>query len=275
MATGAAAVLGGRRVIRYLRMFRMFALSELQFELEYRLNFIFVLLEMVLVVGTSVGAVLIMFAHTTNLNGWTQPQMLVLIGVFYLVQGGNALLFEPSFQRLMEHVRLGTLDYHLLKPVNTQFIVSVRHMRVVRIPDVLLGFIVMGVGLAQLGARVGPLDALLFALALLCGLALVYSLLLVLVTLSFWFVRVENLLTIFWAFTDAGRFPLDVYPGWLRFTLSTVVPIGIAVTAPSQAIASKIGPVEVALLAAGTVVAFTVASAFWRLGLRNYTGASA
>ncbi len=262
-------------MIRYLRMFRMFALSELQFELEYRLNFIFVLLEMVLVVGTSVGAVLIMFAHTTNLNGWTLPQMLVLIGVFYLIQGGNALLFEPSFQRLMEHVRLGTLDYHLLKPVNTQFIVSVRHMRVVRIPDVLLGFIVMGVGLAQLGARVGPLDALLFALALLCGLALVYSLLLVLVTLSFWFVRVENLLTIFWAFTDAGRFPVDLYPGWLRFTLSTVVPIGIAVTAPSQAIASKIGPVEVALLAAGTVVAFTVASAFWRLGLRNYTGASA
>ncbi|TMB62154.1 MAG: multidrug transporter [Chloroflexi bacterium] len=275
MATGAAAVLGGGRMIRYLRMFRMFALSELQFELEYRLNFIFVLLEMVLVVGTSVGAVLIMFAHTTNLNGWTLPQMLVLIGVFYLIQGGNALLFEPSFQRLMEHVRLGTLDYHLLKPVNTQFIVSVRHMRVVRIPDVLLGFIVMGVGLAQLGARVGPLDALLFALALLCGLALVYSLLLVLVTLSFWFVRVENLLTIFWAFTDAGRFPVDLYPGWLRFTLSTVVPIGIAVTAPSQAIASKIGPVEVALLAAGTVVAFTVASAFWRLGLRNYTGASA
>src|SRR5439155_889736 len=126
-----------------------------------------------------------------------------------------------------------TLDYHLLKPVNTQFIVSVRHMRVVRIPDVLLGFIVMGVGLAQLGARVGPLDALLFALALLCGLALVYSLLLVLVTLSFWFVRVENLLTIFWAFTDAGRFPVDLYPGWLRFTLSTVVPTGIRLPAGS------------------------------------------
>jgi len=261
--------------MRYLRMFRMFALTEFQFEAEYRLNFLLVLLEMTLVVGTSVGAVLIMFGHTNNLNGWTLPQMLVLIGVFYLIQGGNALLFEPSFQRLMEHVRLGTLDYHLLKPVNTQFIVSVRHLRVVRIPDVLLGFVVMGVGLVQLGEAISFGAALLFAIALLCGLALVYALLLVLVTLSFWFVRVENLLTIFWAFTDAGRFPVDVYPGWLRFTLSTVVPIGIAVTAPSQAISGKLDVFAVALLAAGTLAAYLVASAFWRLGLRNYTGASA
>jgi ABC-2 type transport system permease protein len=262
-------------VIRYLRMFRMFALTELQFELEYRLNFLLVLLEMTLVVGTSVGAVLVMFAHTSNLNGWTLPQMLVLIGVFYLVQGGNALLFEPSFQRLIEHVRLGTLDYHLLKPVNTQFIVSVRHLRVVRIPDILLGFIVMGVGLVQLGEAISLGAAVLFAIALFCGLALVYALLLVLVTLSFWFVRVENLLTIFWAFTDAGRFPVDIYPGWLRFTLSTVVPIGIAVTAPSQAISGRLEPLSVGLLVAGTLVAYLAASAFWRMGLRNYTGASA
>lgn len=262
-------------MIRYWRMFRSFALSELQFEMEYRMNFVLVLLEMVLVVGTSVGAVLVMFAHTNTLNGWTLPQMLVLIGVFYLIQGGNAMLFEPSFERLMEHVRLGTLDYHLLKPVNTQFIVSVRHLRVVRVPDVVLGFLVMAVGVAGLQERVGLGEAVLFALALVCGILLVYALLLVLVTLSFWFVRVENLLAVFWAFTDAGRFPVDVYPGWLRFTLSTIVPIGIAVTAPSQAISGTIDAMGVGVLALGTVVAFVLASAFWKIGLRSYTGASA
>lgn len=262
-------------MLRYLRVFRLFALSEFQFEAEYRWNFLLVLFEISLVVGTSVAAVLVMFGHTTTLNGWTLPEMLVLLGVYYLVQGASNLVFEPSFERLMEHVRVGTLDFHLLKPLNTQFLVSTRHMQMARIPDFLLGFLILAIGLAQMGQTATPTSALLFALALVCGLALVYSLLLVLVTLSFWFVRVDNLLTIFWSFLDAGRFPVDVYPAWLRVTLSTVVPIGIAVTAPSQAIASKIGPSEVALLAAGTVVAFVVASAFWRLGLRNYTGASA
>ena len=262
-------------MVRYWRMFRAFASTEFQFEMEYRLNFLFTLIEMLLVVGTSVGAVLVMFSHTTTLNGWTLPQMLVLIGVYYLVQGGTSLFFSPSFERLMEHIRLGTLDFHLLKPANTQFLVSLRHLRMVRIPDVGLGFIVLVYGLVHVGADVGLGEAVLFAVALLAGYVLVYALLLSLVTLAFWFVRIENLLTIFWAFTEAGRFPVDVYPGWLRLTLSTVVPIGIAVTAPSQAIAGRLDLIGIALLCAGALFAWGVASAFWRTGLRSYTGASA
>jgi ABC-2 type transport system permease protein len=108
-----------------------------------------------------------------------------------------------------------------------------------------------------------------------CGLLLVYSLLLVLSTLSFWFVRVENLLAIFWSFLDAGRFPVDLYPGWLRVTLSTVVPIGIAVTVPAQAIAGRLDWIGFGAMLGGTVVTFFFAGWFWRRGLRSYTGASA
>ncbi|MGH2451108.1 MAG: ABC transporter permease [Candidatus Limnocylindria bacterium] len=262
-------------MIRYLRMFRAFATTEFQFEMEYRVNFVLVLFEMVLVVGTSVAAVLIMFTHTDTLNGWTLPQMIVLLGVFYLVQGGTNLVFGPSFERLMEHVRLGTLDFHLLKPANVQFLVSTRHLRIVRISDLLLGFGVLGYGLALVGDAVTLADILLFALVLFFGAVLIYALLLTLVTLSFWLVRVENLLAIFWSFTDAGRFPVDLYPGWLRVTLSTVVPIGIAVTAPAEAVAGRLDPAGVALVGAGAAAAWWLASAFWRIGLRSYTGASA
>ena len=63
----------------------------------------------------------------------------------------------------------------------------------------------------------------------------------------------ENLLAIFWSFLDAGRFPVDVYPGWLRVTLSTVVPIGIAVTLPAQAIAGRLDALALVGMVAGTV----------------------
>src|SRR6266511_6071419 len=182
---------GGRLMIRYLRMFRAFAASEFQFEMEYRGNFYLSIFEMFLVIGTSIAAVLVMFGHTPTMNGWTLPQMIVLLGVYYLIQGGVNLVFSPSFERLMEHV------------------------------------------------------------------------------------RVENLLAIFWAFTEAGRFPVDVYPLWLRISLSTIVPIGIAVTAPANAIAGRMDGLGVALLGAGTFLAVAIASALWRRGLRSYTGASA
>ena len=262
-------------MLRYLRMFGSFASSEFQFEMEYRGNFYLGIFEMFLVIGTSIGAVLIMFGHTTTLNGWTLPQMIVLLGVYYLIQGGVSLIFSPSFERLMEHVRVGTLDFHLLKPVNVQFLVSTRHLKVVRLADLVLGLGVVIVGLLQIGAEVGVGAAVLFVLSLLFGVMLVYSLLLGLVTLAFWFVRVENLLAIFWAFTEAGRFPVDVYPLWLRVSLSTIVPIGIAVTAPANVIAGRMDWIAVAVLGAGTVLAVGLASALWRWGLRSYTGASA
>jgi ABC-2 type transport system permease protein len=88
-------------------------------------------------------------------------------------------------------------------------------------------------------------------------------------------VRVENLLAIFWSFIDAGRFPVDLYPGWLRVTLSTIVPIGIAVTVPAQAIAGRLDLVGLVSMVLGTILVWLFAAWFWRIGLQNYTGASA
>src|SRR5438105_327305 len=266
-------VLGGGRVIRYVRIVRTFVTAEMQTELAYRLNFVLGILEMVLVIGTSIGAVLVLFTQTSSLNGWSLPQMIALTGVYYLVQGGVNLVFSPSFEKLMEHVRQGTLDFTLLKPANTQFLVSTRHFRLVRLVDFLFGMGVVVVGLLMLGDAVTPWSALAFLVTLACGIACVYTLLLTLVTLAFWFVRVDNILAIFWAFTDAGRFPIDLYPGWLRLTLATIVPIGIAVTVPAEAISGRMSLETFAGMLAGTAFSVTFASWFWRRGLRSYTGA--
>ena len=260
---------------RYLRIIRTFMAAELKNEMAYRLNLLLGIFEMLLVMGTSIGAVLVLYTHTTSLNGWTLPQMIALTGVYYVLQGGVNLVFAPSFEKLMEHVRMGTLDFTLLKPANAQMLLSTRHFAMIRVADLLLGLVVVAVGLFLVAEAVTPWALVSFAITLACGVMLVYALLLTLVTLSFWFVRIDNIMAIFWAFTDAGRFPIDLYPGWLRFTLATVVPIGIAVTVPAQAIAGRM-PIETfAGMLAGTAIAVAAASWFWRLGLRNYTGASA
>jgi ABC-2 type transport system permease protein len=262
-------------MMRYGRIMRTFLGAEVKTELAYRLNFILGIFEMVLVIGTSIGAVLVLFTQTTSLNGWSLPQMIALTGVYYLVQGGVNLVFAPSFEKLMEHVRLGTLDFTILKPANTQFLVSTRHFRIVRVVDFVFGTSVVIAGLVMLGSAVTAWSVVTFVVTLACGIACVYALLLTLVTLSFWFVRVDNILAIFWAFTDAGRFPIDLYPGWLRLTLATIVPIGIAVTVPAEAISGRMSLETFAGMLAGTAFSVGFASWFWRRGLRSYTGASA
>jgi ABC-2 type transport system permease protein len=261
--------------VRYLRLLAIFARTELQFAAEYRVNLLLDLFEELIIVVTSFGAVLILFTHTGVINGWTLAQMTVLLGVYYILQGANSVLFETSFERFMEHVRMGTLDFILIKPANSQFLASARHVQLAQAGQVVLGLIMIGYGIAQIGEGVGLLQSLAFVVTLACGLGLVYCLLLVLSTLAFWFVRVENLLAIFWAFVDAGRFPVDVYPGWLRITLSTIVPIGIAVTVPAQAIAGRLDTLGLVSMVGGTIVVWWFAGWFWKQGLRNYSGASA
>jgi ABC-2 type transport system permease protein len=262
-------------MIRYARIMRTFLAAEVKNELAYRLNFFLGIFEMIIVIGTSIGAVLVLFTQTTSLNGWSLPQMIALTGVYYLVQGGVNVVFSPSFEKLMEHVRQGTLDFTLLKPANTQILVSIRHFRIVRLVDFFIGTSVVIVGLAMLGSTVTAWSVLTFLVTLACGIACVYALLLSLVTLAFWFVRVDNILAIFWAFTDAGRFPIDLYPGWLRFTLATLVPIGIAVTVPAEAISGRLSAETFFAMLAGTAFSVGFASWFWGRGLRSYTGASA
>jgi ABC-2 type transport system permease protein len=261
--------------MRYLRLLALFAAAELQLSIEYRANLLLDLFEEAVIVVTSLLAVVVMFSHTSAINGWTLGQMIVLLGVYYLIQGAQSVVFETSFERFMEHVRLGTLDFILIKPANSQFMVSARHVQIAQLGQMVLGLLLVGVGVVQVGAAVGLFEVVAFVLTLVCGLALVYCLLLVLSTLAFWFVRVENLLAIFWSFLDAGRFPVDVYPGWLRVTLSTVVPIGIAVTVPAQAVAGRLDALGLLAMLVGTLGVWLFASWFWRLGLRNYTGASA
>ncbi|TMF80268.1 MAG: hypothetical protein E6I18_06085 [Chloroflexi bacterium] len=261
-------------MIRYARLLRLFFRTELQYELEYRLNLILEILQTVVVTATSVGAVLVLFSYTTVLNGWDLGAMLVLLGCFYLVQGFGELVLQPSFEKFMEHVRLGTLDFALLKPASAQFLVTLRHFQVVALAQMALGAIVVAVGLGRIPS-VGAFEAIGFPIALVCGFALIYALLLALSTFAFWFVRVDNLMALYWSFMDAGRFPVDVYPGWLRVTLSSAVPIGVAVTVPAQMIAGRLDAIGLGFLVVGSATAFYLASRFWRLGLRSYTGASA
>ena len=260
--------------MRYLRLLALFFRTELAYELEYRTNLTLELLQMVVIITTSVGAVLVLFNYTTVLNGWDLGAMLVLLGCFYLVQGFGELVLQPSFEKFMEHVRLGTLDFVLLKPASAQFLVTMRHFQVVQLAQMGLGAVVVIAGLPRV-STLGPTEAAAFVVALVCGFTLIYALLLALSTFAFWFVRIDNLMAIYWSFLDAGRFPVDIYPGWLRVTLSTAVPVGVAVTVPAQAISGRLDVAGLGLLVVGTVAAFFLASWFWRLGLRSYTGASA
>ena len=138
-----------------------------------------------------------------------------------------------------------------------------------------LGILVLAVALTRRGVSVGLEETVAFALVLICGGSIIYSFWLMLATLSFWFIRIENILIIFQTMYEAGRWPIGIYPYWLKFILTFIVPIAFAITVPAQALTGRLTNEELTLDVGLAVVMLIVSRLFWRIGLRNYSGASA
>ena len=110
---------------------------------------------------------------------------------------------------------------------------------------------------------------------LLAGGAIVYSFFLVLATASFWFLRIENILVIFGDVYQTARWPIGIYPQWLRFILTFVVPVAIAVTVPAEAVVGRLTGNRVLLALGVATFALAASRLVWRRGLKRYSGASA
>lgn len=244
-------------------------------ELEYRTNFVVQLFQSLLGVGFWLANVAIVFSHTDLLAGWRQAEIVALLGVFFMVGGLMRTVVQPSMQRLMEDVRLGTLDFTLTKPADAQLLVSVKQVEIWKLVDAVLGLALMAVAVVELGEALGVRQALLFGVALAAGAATVYSFFLILATCTFWFVRLENILVIFQAMWEAGRWPVAIYPPWLRYTLTFLVPIAFATTVPAEALAGRLTLDTLAGAVALAVVLLALSRWFWRVGVRQYSGASA
>jgi len=260
--------------MRYLRLLWTFFRVGAMGELAYRVNFFIQLFESLLELATAIAGLVVIFSYTNRLGGWTPDQVLALVGVFFLVGGAIRFVLQPSLEQLIESVRDGTLDFTLVKPEDSQLMASIQRVEIWKLTDVGLGVGVLAVALARLGEHVGFLQALEFAAALIAGGIIVYSFWVILATSAFWLVRVENILMVFQSMYEAGRWPVSIYPGWLRFALTFVVPIGFAVTVPAQALAGHLTWPFLVGAGALAVGLFTVARLFWRLGLRRYQGAS-
>jgi ABC-2 type transport system permease protein len=141
--------------------------------------------------------------------------------------------------------------------------------------DIVLGFGLLAVALVRLGENVGIWQAAVFAAMLLAGGVIVYSFWLILATLSFWFVRVENILVIFQSMYEAGRWPVSIYPGWLRFGLTFLVPVAFATTVPAEALTGRLNWQTLLGTLALAALLLVVSRLFWRVGIRHYSGASA
>lgn len=261
------------RIPRYAAVLAAFWRANVAEELQYRANFFASLANTVFWLGTAVLTAGVFFHQAEAVGGWSFWQVIVLLGVFNTVGGVVEAVLRPNIGQLVEHVRRGSLDLILVRPVDAQFMVSFRRLVFWQGTDILMGLGLSAYGLARLGITPSLAQVAAFALALAAAIAIVYALWLGLMTLAFWFVAVENLSVLFDALYETARFPVTAYPQMLRFLLLYLVPMAW-ITTVSAATVTGLGELTGALKAAAVaVVALTATRVLWRTALRSYTSA--
>lgn len=259
----------------YLRLVWVFLRVGVLNEIQYRVNFFVQILQTLIALATGLVVLSLVFEYADSLNGWSQPELLVVMGVHFLIGGVVKMFIQPNMMRLMDEIGQGTLDYTLTKPENAQLLVSVRELQFWQIVDVLTGLVVLGWGLVSLQANMTAVNMASFLLMLFLGITLMYSFWLMIATVTFWVIRVGNIVLIWQSLYQAGRWPVSIYPGWLRLVLTFLVPVAFAVTIPAETFTGRSSLGLMGFAVGLTAVLFFVANCVWRWGLSNYSGASA
>ncbi len=261
--------------MRTVRVAWLFFRLSAQNELQYRANFFVAAFQALLAVGVAIVVLRLVYSHTAQLNGWSEAELMCVLGIQILMGGVIHAAIQPNMERLVDEVRDGKLDFALTKPEDAQVLVSVRDVRIWRAVEIVSGATVLGVGVGQLDTDVGWAQALPFAGLLLVGGVLLYCFWLILSTGAFWVVHMWFLSELFEGVYQTGRFPIGIYPGWLRYSLTYLIPIGFAITVPAEAVTARLNWTAPLGALAFAVVLFAFTRWFWRFGLRRYSGASA
>jgi ABC-2 type transport system permease protein len=257
-----------------LKLFTTFLKVNIQQEMAYRADAVINGLLSLMWLGWELLSLNIIFSNTATLGGWSQGELIALLGVWRLVNTLMAALIWPNTEKFNTSVRDGSLDYTLLQPASSLFLVSFSRIVIWRVWDIALATVLIVAGIGMSGGGAAPLNVASFLLLTVSGALIIYSLWIVLIACTFWFVKFDNNVTILQALMDSGRYPATVYPAWLRLIVTFVVPIAVATTVPLQALRGDLSWWQVLLFLAVGAASLLVATRVWRAGVRRYSGAS-
>ena len=260
--------------MRYLKLFILFLKNNLLVELEYRTNFVVQVVMSVFWSTITVSSAVVLFARTDDIGGWSFDQALLIIGLYEFIGGIVATFLQPNVRRIVAMIRDGTMDFVISKPVNSLFLAALRHSRLSGLMQIAAGAIIFIVALRRLRYVPDAAAIAQFAIMLLVAIALVFSIWIMIATIAFVAVKVDEMGELFNSLWETGKFPITTFSGGMRIALTFVLPIAFMTTFPAQAILRTLDSVYLglALLMALTVISLSLW--LWQRAVRNYSSAS-
>jgi ABC-2 type transport system permease protein len=260
---------------RHLVLYAALWKNSVTREMSFKGNFLLWILVELLWFGLQLSFVSVVFSQTESVGTWSKWQMVLLVGASNLIQQLYQAFFLTNCTNLSELVRTGRMDFLLLLPVNTRFLVSLRVVDLGAFVNALFGLCVMIFAAAKLNLH--PTIGQLAGFSALCivGVLIHYSLMFILASICFWTVRAQGIVWGYYNLFNIARMPDEAFKGAFKAVFTFGLPVLLVSNVPVRVLADKISSPAMWLLLIGIGLAWAVISElFWRVSVRHYTSAS-
>lgn len=237
----------------YAAVFGTFVKNSLVREMSFRGNFVIECISSITWALMNLGYYLVIFQFTASFgDGWGRWEYFVFLATTMIINSIVQAFFMPNCEEISEMIRTGGLDFALLKPIDTQFLVSLQKTDWSSLANFAVGVALLLVSLYQLAVRgenphpITFSSLLLYPVFVMCGVAIMYSLMISLAATSIWLGRNQSLYDFWFYITNFARYPMEIYEGSiggpLRFAFTYIIPVLVVVNVPARLLAKPLYP---------------------------------
>ena len=238
----------------YINVFLTFARNSLVRDMMFPANFIIETISSFGWVMMNVGFYLLIFNYTSQIGAggpeggaWDKYQFFVFIATSMFINSIVQMFFMTNADEFSELIRTGGLDFALLKPIDTQFLVSLRKVEWASMANFLVAAVLMAYALPRVeGFDLSLWRIVAYLIYVVFGIAILYSLTIVLAAASVWLGRNSSIYDFWFYITTFSRYPMEIYHGpvggWIRWGFTFLLPVLIVVNVPARMLAKPMHP---------------------------------
>ena len=234
----------------YLKVFLTFARNSLVRDMTFRSNFIIDAVTSIAWMAINLAFYVLVYRYTPAIGmpepglgdpGWGKYQFFVFIATTTIINSVVQAFFMPNAEEFSELIRTGGLDFALLKPIDTQFLISLQKIEWSALANFVFGSGLLAYSLWNLDYVPSLAQVLLYPVYIACGIAILYSLTIAMAAVAVWLGRNQSLYDFWFYLTNFSRYPMEIYSGTvgtpLRHVFTFLVPVLVVVNVPARLMA--------------------------------------
>jgi ABC-2 type transport system permease protein len=274
-ATAQTALHSRTWLWRHLAIYAMLWRNSIVREMSFKTNFILWIIVELCWFALQLTFINVIYLHTESIAGWSKWQVVLLIGASHFIQEIFQAFFLINCTNLSELVRTGKLDFLLLLPANTRFLVSLRQVDLGSFVNAGVALAVMGYASHQLDLAPSMRQIGMFLILCAAGIVIHYSLMFLLATISFWAVRAQGIVWAYYNLFNVSRMPDSAFRGWFKVVFTFALPMLLVANVPVRVLTDRLdSPFHLLLVLSMSVACLILSELGWRFSVRHYTSAS-